>query len=271
MSAKALSITSTDNPRVKRVLKLRKQRERRATGLFIAEGVREVTRAIDAGLTVRELYVCADLVDAALTTALVSNDIPRFDVSEPVARKLAYRENPEGVLAVVEQPAWSLAAIKLPPSSLLLVAIGIHKPGNLGAMARSAAGAGAHALLVADGVVDPFNPNAIRASTGAVFTLPVVCESSDVLIDWLTPRAYAIVAATPDADRLYDTADLTGPTAVVIGAEDVGVPDVWLTASSATAVRVPMADAERTGVDSLNASVTAALLLFEAARQRRGT
>ena len=241
-------ITSTDNPRVKELLALRKSRERRRTGLFIAEGPREVERAREAGLTIHATYVAPEL--------LTWHDPHAEEVSARVLAKMAYRAEPEGVLAVVETPRRTLPT----DGTLYLVAVGIEKPGNLGAMARTADAAGADALVVAEAVADPFNPNAIRASAGAVFTLPVV-EATLAEIQNLHAH---LVAATPQASTAHTDADLARPTALVVGAEDRGLPETWLTAAE-THVAIPLKG--RT-TDSLNAATAAAILLFEAVRQR---
>jgi TrmH family RNA methyltransferase len=241
-------ITSPDNPRVKEVLRLRKSRERRAAGLFIAEGRREVERAIAAGLTLQETFVAPELVA----------DWPHAhtEASARVLAKLAYRAEPEGVIAVVEQPRHALPET----ATLVLVAVGIEKPGNLGAMARTADAAGADALVVADAQADPWNPNAIRASTGAVFTLPIV-EATRAEITKLPLQRVAAVVGAPT--RLQD-ADLTKPTALIVGAEDTGLDAEWQAAADVH-VAIPMKS--RT-VDSLNASNAAAILLYETLRQR---
>jgi TrmH family RNA methyltransferase len=239
-------ITSVDNARVKDVVRLRKARERRRTGLFVAEGAREVERAREAGLTIVATYFAPSLLDW-----------PEGDeVSERVLAKMAYRAEPEGVLAVVEAPTHQLPT----NGSLYLAAVGIEKPGNLGAMARTAEAAGADALLVADAQADPWNPNAIRASTGAVFTLPIV-EAS---LDEARALPTHLVAATPDAPTAYTEVDLTARTTLAIGAEDVGLPDVWLAAAD-YAISIPL---RGRAADSLNAATAAAILLFEARRQR---
>jgi TrmH family RNA methyltransferase len=240
-------ITSPDNPRVKEVLRLRRARERRRSGLFVAEGPREVARARAAGLRVVETFVAPELLEWPEEAV---------EVSERVLRRMAYRAEPEGVLAVVEAPRRELPR----EPSLLLVAVGIEKPGNLGAMARAADAAGADALVVAEGEVDPWNPNAIRASTGAVFALPVV-ESS---LDELRTFPVQLVAAAVGAPRRHSDADLRPPTALAIGAEDAGLASRWRDAADVT-VEIPMRG--RT-VDSLNAATAAAVLLFEAVRQR---
>lgn len=245
-------ITSVDNPRVREVVRLRRGRERRATGLLVVEGRREVERARAAGLAFRATYVAPELLDAPTPAA---PDTTVEEVSARVLRHMAYRSAPEGIVAVVEAPANALP----PDPSLVLVAVGVEKPGNLGAMARAADAAGADALLIADGVFDPWNPNAIRASTGAVFSLPIVRSSLDEL------RALPLrrVAAVVGAPTRYTDADLRGPTALIVGAEDSGLDDRWRAAADVT-VSIPVLG---TTADSLNASAAAAVLLFEAVRQ----
>jgi RNA methyltransferase, TrmH family len=239
-------ITSVDNPRVKEVLRLRKGRERRRAGLFVAEGPREVARARAAGLAIRATYFAPTLL------AWDEGE----EVDERVLRKLSYRAEPAGVLAVVEIPQRPLPA----NSTLLLVAVGIEKPGNLGAMARTADAAGADALLVGDARSDPWNPNAIRASTGAVFTLPIV-EVTAADVGALPHRK---VAATLAARAKHTEPNYREPTAFLVGAEDDGLDGTWR-ATADTEVRIPMRGAT---ADSLNASAAAAVLLYEAVRQR---
>ena len=242
-------ITSVDNPRVKDVVRLRASRARRAEGLFIAEGPREVERALAAGLSPAAVYVAPELIEWGGAERLEA-------VSAKVMAKMAYRAEPEGVLGVFRTPVH-----ELPPTlELVLVCVGIEKPGNLGAMARSASAAGADALVIAEGVVDPFNPNAIRASTGAVFTLPIVERS----FDEVAALGVTLVGAVVGAPKRAWEADLRGPLALVIGTEDEGLDDRWCDAV-AEQVSLPVLGS---GVDSLNAANAAAVLLFEAVRQR---
>jgi TrmH family RNA methyltransferase len=241
-------ITSPDNPRVKEVLRLRKARERRRSGLFVAEGRREVERALAAGLPVRDVYVAPEL-------------LPDWahggeEVSARVLARMSYRAEPEGVLAVVEIPQRHVPA----DASLLLVAVGIEKPGNLGAMARTADAAGASALLVSGTGADPWNPNAIRASTGAVFTLPIVTVTLDDVRALPQQKAAAVVGAK----HAHTQADLSRDTALIVGAEDAGLDDAWR-AIADVEIAIPMSGR---AADSLNASAAAAVLLFEAHRQR---
>jgi RNA methyltransferase, TrmH family len=242
-------ITSPDNPRVKDALRLRKSRERRRDGLFIAEGVREVERALAAGLVARAIYVAPELLPDWTRPGAE-------EVSERVLAKMAYRAEPEGLLGVFESPERALP----PDSTLVLVAVDIEKPGNLGAMARTADAAGVDALLVAGPNFDPWNPNAIRASTGAVFLLPIV----EVTHTDVAALPHNKIAAVLGASRAHTDADYTGRTAFLIGAEDTGLDDVWRQIADEEVV-IAM---QGTSADSLNASTAAAVLLFEAVRQR---
>jgi TrmH family RNA methyltransferase len=245
-------ITSPENPRVKEVLRLRKARERRRTGLFVAEGPREVARARAAGLAIRSVYKAPALLK--VPAPLVWDD--GEEVSARVLARMSYRAEPEGVIAVVEIPERAVPST----ATLVLVAVRIEKPGNLGAMARTADAAGADALLVADARSDPWNPNAIRASTGAVFTLPIV----DVTRDDVARLPLQKVAAVVGVEAKHTDADLTKPTAILVGAEDRGLDERWR-ALADIQLSIPM---HARSVDSLNAATTAAILLFEAVRQR---
>ena len=227
---------------------MRVGRERRRVGLFLAEGPREVGRALSAGLTVTAMYHSPELLP----------DWPHggIEVSPRVLAKMSYRGDPEGVIAIVETPVATIPA----DASLVLVAVGIEKPGNLGALVRTADAAGADALLVADAATDPWNPNAIRASTGAVFTLPIV----EATLDTIRALPLQKVAAVVDAPTPHTGVDLRAPTALLVGAEDAGLDGRWRDVADVQ-VSIPMHP--RT-VDSLNTATAAAILLFEAVRQR---
>jgi TrmH family RNA methyltransferase len=240
-------ISSTDNARVKELVALRSSRERRRRGLFLAEGPRELERAAAAGLRILETYYAPALTDWP----------GGQPVSERVLAKLAYRAKPEGVVSLVEAPRFSLPR----GGTLYLVAVGLEKPGNLGAIARSAEAAGADALLVADAHADPFNPNAIRASSGAVFTLPVL-ETS---LEEVQGLGVALLAAVVGAGSAHSEADLSRPVAIAVGAEDRGLPARWREAAEGE-LSIPIRSGAST--ESLNAAVAAAILLFEAVRQR---
>ncbi|GAB4107969.1 MAG: RNA methyltransferase [Phycisphaeraceae bacterium] len=266
-------ITSAANPRVKSAVKLRRSRDRRKSGLFLAEGPREVGRAIQAGLSIEEVYWCPDLMPTGQAEHVLeglSPEVKVFSVPESLLKMLAYRDEPEGIIAVVRQPRWSLDDLpQMTDQTLYLVAVGTAKPGNLGAMARTAEAAGCEAVLSCDPEVDTFNPNAIRASTGAVFTLPIVQVDQEQAISHLRSQGIRIVASTPAEDRAvcYTRADLAGRLAIVVGPEDTGLSEAWLD-NADQCVSIPMLGHT---VDSLNAANAAAILLFEAVRQRHQT
>ncbi len=239
-------ITSVENGRVKDVLRLRKSRERRRSGLFLAEGPREVSRARAAGLRIVEVYFAPALLEWP----------DGEEVSERVLAKMAYRAEPEGVVAVVEAPRHELPR----GGTLYLVSVGVEKPGNLGAIARSAEAAGADALVVAEAQADIWNPNAIRASTGAVFTLPVV----EATLGEVTELGAPLLAAVVGAPTRYTDADLARPVALAVGSEDAGLPQAWREAAELE-VSIPMGAGS---TDSLNTATAAAVMLFEAVRQR---
>lgn len=290
-------ISSLTNPRVKRVVRLRKARERRAAGVLLAEGTREVSRAFAAGLEVVALFAWEGGDDAATSRGksggirgyVASLRSPRLKevgvtwVSEAVLTKMAYHDKPEGVLAVFKTPGWTLKGLSdsLAGGGFFLVAVGTEKPGNLGAMVRTAAAAGCDAVLTVGPAVDVFNPNAIRNSTGAVFALPtVVVDDAPQAIRWLQDRGVTIAAALADGGRNCFAgrwAPPGGSLAVVVGPEHAGLDEAWRDAADVK-LTIPHADSgagsggdSGGGVtDSLNASNAAAVLLFEAVRRRGG-
>jgi TrmH family RNA methyltransferase len=262
-------ITSLQNPRVKALVKLRDHRGRRSAGLFIAEGYREVSRAIDAGLRIQSIWNCFDLQPG--TTGLTyDGDCEWVCVPEPVFRKIAYVRDPEGILAVCVPPRWSVDA--LPPAdktTLDLIAVGTEKPGNLGAMVRTADLAGCRSVIAAGTPIDCVNPNAIRASTAAVFTLPTISLGEDDALAYLREHNIRLVAAVVDGEIEHTQADYTGPCAIAIGPEDTGLSDAWRQAARDTGGATVTIPTVGRSADSLNASVAAGILLFEAVRQRK--
>lgn len=263
------AITSPSNPRIRAAARLRDRRERDRAGLTLVDGAREVLRALDAGVEVVEAFVGPGLAErsdgAAILERLAAAGTASLDVSAAVLGRLAFGERSEGVVAVVRAPSLELARIVPPADPLVVVAEGIEKPGNLGAILRSADGAGADALVVADARTDPFNPNAIRASLGTIFTVPLAAASSVDVLGWLADHGIRPVAARVDAALTYTEADLRGSIAVVLGSEAGGLSAIW-DVVRASAVRIPMHGV----ADSLNVSVAAAVLLYEARRQREG-
>ncbi len=253
-------ITSPSNPKVKRLLALQqKSSERRERGLFVVEGRRELQHCIDAGFAVDSVFVCPALLSSAPEAGAKV-----FEVSEEVYAKIAMREGTEGVVAEVRMPERRLEDLALPENPLVMVLERVEKPGNLGAVLRSADAAGADAVLVCDPLTDLWNPNLIRASVGAVFTVPCVACSSQEAIPWLKARGIRILTAQLQDSSLYYDCDMTVGTALVMGTEATGLTGQWRQAADAH-IRIPMLGA----LDSLNVSVSAAILLFEAVRQRR--
>lgn len=263
-----MTITSLQNEQVKELVRLRDRRHRDRTGRFLIEGFREITRAADAKTALDTLYVCRDLFLGANEDSLISSiagtGVEVVELSEAPFRKASYRDRPEGLLAVAAQFDTSLTRLSLSPDPLLLVAESIEKPGNLGTMLRTADATGVDAMVVADPTTDPFNPNVVRASTGTLFTTRLAVDTTAAVLEWLESNGVSIVATTPDTDLLLWDADLTGPIAIVVGAEQYGLSDAWLERADIR-LRIPMAGT----ADSLNAAMAAGVTLFEALRQRR--
>ena len=263
-------LTSLANPGVMAAAKLRTRRQRERQRRFLIEGQREIAAALEAEWPLEKLYHCPEFLaerDAApLLRQCAERGIDHAATTAAVFRKMAYRDNPEGVLAVAPMPTLGLDRLKPPEAearTLHLVAAGLEKPGNLGAMLRTAAAAGAGGVVVADSVVDVFNPNAVRASVGALFRLPVAVATGSATREWLAASGIRTFAASPAASTSYDEADWRGNVAIVIGSEAAGLGADWL--ADLERVAIPLAG----GVDSLNAAMAAAVLLFEACRQRR--
>jgi TrmH family RNA methyltransferase len=260
-------ITSRSNPRIAAVAGLRDRRERERQGLTVVDGSREVRRAIDSGAELVEAFVCGPLLAGADARAaldvLEASGTAVTPVSQGVFEKLAFGDRAEGLIAVVRIPDLSLERLVLPADPLVAIIEGVEKPGNIGAVLRSADGAGADALVAASPRTDLFNPNAIRASAGTIFRVPLAAAPAGDALAWAQAAGLRIVATRVDADRPYTRADLTGPIAIVLGAEADGLTEIW-DAPDIEAVQIPM----RGIADSLNVSVAAALLLFEARRQR---
>ena len=264
-----LEITSPANPRVKALVRLRGRRERRERGLILVEEPLVIRRALDAGVQPAEVWACPRQLGtaaAALYAEITAAGVPAVEVPPAVMDKIAYRERGEGLLLVAPRVETRLDDLRLPDGTppLLAVLENVEKPGNLGAVLRIADGAGAHAVLCTGAGADPGNPNCLRASRGAAFTVPAVEAPMQETVTWLERAGITILAATPDGGDPWDAVDLTGPVAFALGAEDEGLSPAWL-AAAPRRVCVPMAGA----ADSLNVAATAAVLLYEAVRQRR--
>ena len=295
------TITSGQNPKIKKLLELQaKSKARRESGLFVVEGVRETEHCLEAGFETDTIFHCPEILPQLPSWVPSAAHIE--EVSAAVYAKVAYREGTEGLIAEIRERKLTLAdldgllglaasssqydhpglaagsnpsnkvgkgtepapdgsGIKAP---LIMVLERVEKPGNLGAVLRSADAAGADAVFICDPLTDIYNPNLIRASIGAVFTVPVIACSSEDAIDWLRERGFAILTAQLQDSSLYYESDMKGATAIVMGTESTGLSDLWRRAATAH-IRIPMLGR----LDSLNVSVSAAILLFEAIRQRR--
>lgn len=272
-------ITSVANPRLKPLIALRRRRTRDETGSCLVEGLEETGLAVQAGAALHSLFLCPELFGADTDVALPRLRAAAAEVVQlgrAAFEKVAYREGPDGVLAVAATPSRSLSSLLNgtfglagseagsgePP--LVILAERVEKPGNLGAMLRTADGAGADAVLAVDPVTDWGNPNVVRASKGTVFAVPVAAVTSAQALAWLQERRISLVATTPDTPLDYTEVDYTGPVAIAVGAEKTGLTDQILRAA-AYRVRIPMAGR----ADSLNVATSAAILAYEVVRQRR--
>lgn len=270
-------ITSLQNPRVKQLVKLRDRRPRDESGVFLVEGYRQIRRALEKNVRINELYFSSDWFlgenEPALIAQAEAAGAQIIELSKEAFAKVAYRERPDGLLAVAPQWRHSLddlaarldhVASTLPSRPpFLLVVEAIEKPGNLGTILRSADAAGVDALIVCDPVTDLFNPNVVRASTGVLFSVPVIIAGSREVREWLRQRGIRSVATTPAATTLHTECSLRGPLAIVMGSEQYGLSDYWL-AEADDRVRIPMAGQ----ADSLNVAMATIITLFEAVRQR---
>jgi TrmH family RNA methyltransferase len=267
-------ITSLNNPRIKNVIRLNNRRQRDARSLTVVEGQREAARALRAGVVPQEAYICPALV-ARSDDGNVSGSLRRlaqagatqlFEVTSLVFEKMAYRGGSGGILLVIPYLNYTFDDLSGTKNPFLVVIDGVEKPGNLGAILRTADAAGVDGLILtgdeATGT-DIHNPNVIRASLGAIFTVPVIPALVSDAATWLRGQGIRIIATTPEADEAYTAVPLTGPIAIVLGSEAFGLGDDWLR-SADLQVRIPMHGV----VDSLNLSVSTALLLYEVVRQR---
>lgn len=264
-----LVITSPSNPRVKALVALRRRRARQQQEVTLLEGRDELALAVEAGVRPIQLYVCPDLMrdpasGATLTRTIRAGGAQVVQLSRQVFEKVAYRDGPDGFLAVVPTVERSLDALELSADPLLLIAEGVEKPGNLGAMLRTADAVGADAVVTADPVTDWGNPNVVRSSKGTVFAVPVASGSTADTTDWLRRHDVRLLAATPDSDLLHTEVDLRGPLAIAVGTERDGLTESLMQAATHR-VRIPM----HGQVNSLNVATSAAVLLYEAERQRR--
>jgi TrmH family RNA methyltransferase len=255
-----MDITSLQNPKIKHIVKLREdKRQRQRDGLMLVEGRDELSLALGCGLVPQTILTAPELDPVP-----ISFSQPEVvTVTRAVFEKVSYRDNPDGWLGIFPIPKTSLTDLKLSQSPLVIVAESVEKPGNLGAILRTADAAQVDALLVCDPRVDLWNPNVIRASRGAVFSVPTVTVDSPSALDWLRAHKIQILAATPSAEVFYTAVDLSQPTAIAVGAEDEGLTHFWMDNADLN-VLIPMMGR----VNSLNVSIATALITYEAVRQR---
>ena len=260
------AITSTKNPRVRAAAALRDRRERDLTGLTLVDGARELARAVTGGADVVEIFIDEDRLGhkaADAVEAAAHRGAALVPVSGPVLDRLTFGDRSEGLVAVVRIPPTDLEFLRLPADPLVIVVEGVEKPGNLGAVLRTADAAGADAVIAADPRTDLFNPNAIRASLGTIFAMPVVAAPSPLVRAHLVALGLTLVVARVDAATPYTGVDLRGSLAIVLGSEADGLTGAW-TGPGVVPVSLPMLGV----ADSLNVSIAAAVLVYEARRQR---
>lgn len=257
-------ITSVQNPKVKQLLLLQqKSSERKKTGLFVVEGRRELMHCLEAGYELDTVFVCSQLETGVEPMPTLPSGVRLLEVSKVVYEKIAYRGSTEGVVAVVRSRQLCLSDLSLGPHPLIVVVERVEKPGNLGAVLRSADASGVDAVVVCDPLTDLYNPNLIRSSVGGFFSVPCVACSSEECIAFLKEKGIRILTAQLQDSHVYYDTDMTVGTAIVMGTESTGLTDLWRQAADAH-IRIPMLGK----IDSLNVSVSAAILMFEAVRQR---
>ena len=261
-------ITSRQNQRIKQAVLLRQHKWRQRSGQFLVDGAREIARALAAGVESRRAFVCRELCqsrDAADAIALLTGrSTELFEVTPEVFEKLSYGDRNDGIVLVAEIPQRTLGDLRLAPGAFVAVVEGVEKPGNLGAILRTADAAGVDAVVIADGRTDLFNPNTIRASLGTVFGERVFSAEATAVRAWLEREGLQILATCPTAKQTVFEIDMRGPVAVVLGSEAEGLSPIW-SSSEMTPVRLPMCGI----ADSLNVSATAAIIFYEAYRQRK--
>jgi len=256
-------ITSAQNPKIKNILALEKARERKKQNLFILEGLKELSLAVEGGYRFNSIFFCPDIIDEQSLLRVIKDENLLIPVQRALFEKIAYRESTGGILALGEQRQHELNAIKLSKNPLLLILEAVEKPGNLGALLRTADAAGIDAVIICDPHTDFYNPNVIRSSVGCVFTKQLASASSDDTMRWLKHHSVKIFCTSLQAAKPYHQVDFTHPAAIVMGTESTGLSDQWTKHSDANII-IPM----QGEIDSMNVSTAAAVVIFEALRQR---
>lgn len=261
-------IQSRQNDQVKHLVKLRERKHRDRQERFIIEGLRELGHALNSTYEVDTIYYCPECFSSDQHASFIDqirrdNSVTLVRMHKDAFMKAAYRQSPDGILAIARQQCHSINELHLPTAPLLLVLEGIEKPGNLGAILRSSDGAGVDAVILVDCVLDLYNPNAIRSSQGLIFAVPIICTEYAYLSEWLAKNQIHSIATTPTANTLYWDMDYQAPTALCFGSEHDGLTEHWLSPATKQ-IRIPMAGQ----ADSLNVAAAAAICLYEAKRQR---
>lgn len=257
-------ITSVQNPFIKSIIQLQeKAKARKQSGLFIIEGRREIQLAIKGGYQIEQLLFLPEMIAKEELLLISKNAVELIEISKEVYQKIAYRDTTEGVIAVAHAKSFLLSDLQLSENPLILVVESIEKPGNLGAMLRTADAAHIDAVLVADPKTDLYNPNMVRSSVGCLFTNQIAVGTTDEIIDFLEANSISFYSATLQNSTSYHTQDYTQPTALVVGTEATGLTQKWRDRATQNII-IPM----QGEIDSMNVSVAAAILLFEAKRQR---
>jgi RNA methyltransferase, TrmH family len=256
-------ITSPQNPKIKNILALDKARERKQQNVFLIEGVKELSLAIEGGYNLRSVYFCPTIISEDEVLRMVRKENLLIPVEESVFRKIAYRESTGGLIAIAEQRSHALEDIHLSKNPLLLIVEAVEKPGNLGALLRTADAANADAVIICDPQTDFYNPNVIRSSVGCVFTTQIASATSEDTIRWLKQNNISIYCTYLKASKPYYETNLRVPCCIVMGTEATGLSNIWVKNSTANII-IPM----QGKIDSMNVSTAAAVVIFEAKRQR---
>ncbi|GHT08211.1 rRNA methyltransferase [Bacteroidia bacterium] len=259
-------IVSAQNSRIKHIQKLiSKSKERKEQNRFVIEGARELSLAIAGAYKLDSVFVCPELFSKTDYPDVLQSIRPEilFEVSEPVFQKIAYREGSDGILALAQPQSHTLSDLHLPENPFIIVLESVEKPGNLGAILRTADAAKADVVIVCDPLTDVYNPNAIRSSVGCIFTVPIAVSTNAETLSFLKAKKIKTFSAELQASQWYQDTDFTGPSAIVMGTEADGLTGFWLEQADVR-IKIPM----RGKIDSLNVSVSTAVITFEAMRQR---
>lgn len=256
-------ITSSQNSKIKNILALEKARERKDQNLFIIEGVKELSLAVESDYKINTVFFCPEIISSNDALEIVKSEKLLVPVEQTVFNKVAYRESTGGIIALAEQKQHSLENLTLHDNPLLLVLEAVEKPGNLGAILRTADAAGVDGVILCDPLADFYNPNVVRSSVGCVFTNQIASASSDETIQWLSKNHIGVFCTYLKASKPYYEIDYTRPSAIIMGTESIGLSEKWVNNSTQNII-IPM----QGRIDSMNVSTAAAVVIFEALRQR---